>query len=380
MAGPVARSEIASRIGLTAGATSRIARSLIEAGLVRELPGSWGGLKVRPGRRVLPLDIEPKGGQVLGIDIGPTLQTVTLADIKNSIIASTELEFATIESPDAVVRHAARECRRLIGAHLGDRRRLLGGLVLITGPVEPVRGAVLEAPYLGWGAFPVRARFAEFLDLPIVVRPMTAMIARAEHLFGRTRGRRSVLTLLCGLGIGAAVILDGRLMEGGGMPTGGIGSMKVVGEDGTTATLDDLASGLGALRRLHGAGMTPARVSRSQMGQALREAIERDLAGDPTVRALMESAGRELGRTVVQFARFIRLETVLIAGPLSQSPGYMSATKESIEEGLAPNTVEVVSGAKTGRTGGLSASCAMAIWEFLLERPLDLSRLGARPG
>ena len=288
LAGPVARSEIASRIGLTAGAASRIARPLIDAGLVRELPGSWGSRKARPGRRTLPLDIEPKGGQVLGINIGVTFQTVTLADIKNNIIAATELEPATIENSDAVVRHAARECRRLIGAHLGDRRRLLGGLVMITAPVDPVRGAVLEAPYLGWGAFPVRARFADFLHLPIVVRPMTATIARAEHLFGETRGRRSVLTLLCGLGIGAAVILDGRLMEGGGIPTGGIGAMKAVGADDTTATLDDLASGLGVLRRLHGAGMTPARVSRSKMGH---------LAGDPPFARRSSETLRVIRRT-----------------------------------------------------------------------------------
>ena len=380
LSGPVSRTEIAGRVGLTAGAVSRIARPLIDAGLVRELPEEQDDAPVRPGRRFAPLVIDPQGGQVLGIDIGPTFQTVTLADIKNRTIAGTDLELDTIEDPDLVIRRVARESRRLIGAHLDDRSRLLGGLLMITGQVDPVRGDVLGAPHLGWGSFPLRARLADFLALPVKIQSLTATVALAEMLFGETRGRNNVLTLFCGLGIGAAVMLDGRLVEGGSFPTGGIGGMEVTGEDGAVATLDQLVSGLGVLRHLHGDDMTPARAPLSRMGRALREAIKRDRAGDPTVTALMAMAGRELGRVIVQSARFVMPEVVLIAGPLSMSPGYMAAAGEAVAEGMVPRPVEVVSSAVTGPAGVRSASCAMAICEYLLERPLDLTSLGVRPG
>ena len=80
LSGPVSRTEIASRIGLTAGTISRITRPLIDAGLVRELLEVQSGSSAGPGRRSVPLDIDPRGGQVLGITVGPTYQVVTLAD------------------------------------------------------------------------------------------------------------------------------------------------------------------------------------------------------------------------------------------------------------------------------------------------------------
>ena len=372
LSGPASRTKIAGRTGLTAGAVSRITRPLIDAGLVRELPGGRGDAQVGPGRRFVPLDIDPQGGQVLGIGIGPSGQTLILANIANEIIAGTDIELDTIEDPDLVIRRVAQESRRLIGAHLDDRSRLLGGLLTITGPVDPVRGDTPGAPYLGWGPYPVRASLAELLDLPVKVQSMTATIARAESLFGATRGWNNVLTLLCGLGVGAAVIVDGHLAEGGRNPSGGIGGMEVTGEDGTVATLDQLGSGLGVLQRLHGDDMTPARAPLPRIAHALLDAVERERAGDPDVARLMAGAGRELGRAIVPFARLAAPEVVLIAGPLSLSPAYMAAAGEAVAEKMSPHAVEVIASTVTGPVSGWSASCAMAICEYLLERPLEL--------
>ena len=378
LAGPVSRTEIATRVGLTAGAVSRIARPLIDAGLVRELAEEPGDSPARPGRRFVPLDIDPQGGHVLGIGISPTFQTVSLANLKSAPVASTEIKLHKIDDPDQVVRRMARESRRLIGAHLHDRSRLLGGLLMLTGNVDPARGDVLGAPYLGWGHFPMRARLADLLDLPMTVRSMTATVASAENLFGATRGVDNVLTLLCGLGIGAAVILDGRLVQGGRIPTGSIGDLKVTGEDGATATLDELGSGLGLLQRLHGDDMTPSRAPLPVMSRALQEAIQQEKAGDPMVCGLMERAGRELGRVIVLFARLFSPEVVLIAGPLSISPKYLTGIEEAVAEGMVPPLIEIIGSTVTGQASGQLPCCAMAISEYLLERPLDLESLGVR--
>ena len=218
LSGPIPRIEIASRVGLTASAVSRLAQVLTDAGLVREVEEPREDAPARPGRRASPLEIDPQGGQVLGIGIGPSYQTVTLADIGNNVIAAAELELDTIEDPDLVTRSVARESRRLIGHHLEDRSRLLGGLLMIAASVDPVRGSVVEAPYLGWGAFPLRARLSDLLDLPMKLQSMMDAVARAELLFGVARDRSNVLALLCELGVGAAVIMGGRLIRGGSPP------------------------------------------------------------------------------------------------------------------------------------------------------------------
>ena len=375
LSGQISRAEIAARVGLTAGAISRIVRPLMDAGLVRETAERRDDAPVRPGRRTAPLEINPLGGQVLGIGISPSIQTAVLSDIGNNVIAGTEIKLDPLDDPDFVTRSVARESRRLIGAHLDSRSRLLGGLLMIAGPVDPVRGSTPGAPYLGWGPYPLRARLADVLDLPMAVRSMTATIAAAELLFGAVRARNNVLAFLCGLGVGVAVILDGRLIEGRNVPHGGIGGMEAIGEDGAVTTLDQTGAGLGVLQRLHGEDMSPARAPLSVRALALRAAIERDCAGDAGVAALMAMAGRGLGRVVVQFSRFAMPEAVLIAGPLSMSPSYMAAIAEAVETHEAMGPVEVIASTVTGPVSGWSASCAMAVWEYLIERPLDLARL-----
>lgn len=374
LSGQISRAEIAARVGLTAGAVSRIVRPLMDAGLVRETTERRDDAPVRPGRRTAPLEINPLGGQVLGIGISPSIQTAVLSDIGNNVISGTEIKLDPLDDPDFVTRSVARESRRLIGAHLDSRSRLLGGLLMIAGPVDPVRGSTPGAPYLGWGSYPLRARLADVLDLPMVVRSMTATIAAAELRFGVVRERNNVLAFLCGLGVGAAVILDGRLIEGRNVPYGGIGGMEAIGEDGAVTTLDQAGAGLGVLQRLHGNDMSPERAPLSVRAPALRAAIERDRSGDAEVAALMAMAGRGLGRVVAQFARFAMPEAVLIAGPLSMSPSYMAAIAETVETHEAMSPVEVIASTVTGPVSGWSASCAMAVWEYLIERPLDLAR------
>ena len=376
--GPVARSEIARRLDLTSGAVSRIARPLIHAGLVRELPHEQGDTPVGPGRRTLPLDVEPGGGQVIGIGIDPGLQTITLADIKNRTISGLDLKLDTIEDPERVIRRLGRECRRLIGANLNDRNRLLGGLLSVTGQVDSTTGDVLGAPCLGWASFPVRERLGELVDLPITIRSMADTVSNAEMLFGAARGRNDVLVLLCGMEIDSTLILDGRLVQGDRLPAIRIGAREVTRNDGAAATLDHVGGGLGVLCNLHGDDMTPDRARLTRMAQALLAAVERDRAGDSVVGAVMGDSGRKLGRVVVRFASFIRPEVVLIAGPLSMSPSYTAAVAEVVSDGISPHPGIAVANAVMGPGGSRSASCAMAICEFLLERPLDLARLGVR--
>ena len=377
LSGPVTRREIAPRIGVNAGTASRIARPLIDVGLVQERMERPGEMPVRPGRRFQPLSIDPRGGQALGIAISPGVQAVALADIGLNIIEGAELRIEPVADAEHVIRRIAQESRRLIGKHVEDRSRLLGGYLMVTAVVDPGRGEVLGSPYLGWGHVPLRARLDELLDLPMQIRMLLPTIAQSEVRFGVAQGHRNVLAALCGLGIGMAVLLDGRPIGDTLVPTGPIGVMKVIGEDGIATTLDDLAGGAGILRRLHGdLRLTPETFP--QVDRALHDAIEGDRAGDPAISAGMTRAGRALGRLAVQQAYFVRPEVVLVAGPLAAAPSYMAAIQEMLDEGMTP-PIAVVASRVMGAEGAWWASCSMAAYEYLVERPPDLSKLGALP-
>ena len=370
LTGPVPRNEIAARLGLNQGTVSRIARSLIDAGLVREHEREPGEGPVRPGRRLQPLAVDPRGGQVLGIAILPTVQIVALSDLGRNVIASAEFAFEPIEDAEEAVRRVALESRRLIGGHLPDRSRLLGGLVLITADLDAT-GSIRQSAYLGWDGFPLRARMSQQLNAPIRVGVATLAVGRAEVLFGAARGRRNPLVLLCGAGIGAAVLVNGRVAGDASAPTGGIGRMPVTGEDGGVALLDEVAGGVGIVRALDGDRIADRPLWRVEL--ALRDAVERDRGGDPRVAAAMARAGRELGRHVALHTHFVRPDVVVMAGGLAMAPSYMDAFRRTLGENRR-SPIEVIVSRVTDAEGGIWACCSLAVYEYLVEQPLGLPR------
>ena len=367
--GQATRKAIATRLGLHQTTVSRIARFLIDTELVQERPWVPGEGTRGPGRPSSALEINPQGGQILGICIAPTVQTVALADISQDLVGTSQFAFEPINDADALIRRVALECRRLIGAHLPDRNRLLGGSLLITAEVDPVLESVQTAPYLGWGHFPVRTRLAELLNLPLSVRRLAPAIGKVEGLFGVARGRNNLLVMLCGMGIGAAVLADGQPVGDQSFPTGSVGTMRVAGADGAFATLDELASGVAVLRSIHRRRSVHGPLS--QIDRSLHEAIERDCAGDSRVTVHLRSAGSELGRFIGQQGQFVRSEIVLIAGPLANSPSYMAGVRDTLAEEMEL-PVPVTASRVTGPEGGWWMSCAAAVYEHLIERPGEL--------
>ena len=369
---PVTRKEIASRLGLTDATASRQASLLIDAGLVKETMAGPGDGPARRGPQPRPLSIDPSGGQVLGIGVAHTVQVVTLSDIGRNPIASSELHLEPVQDADRVVRELAKESRRLIGAHIQDRSRLLGGFLMISGTVHPTTGDILQAPYLGWESFPIRARFADLLNLPMKVRMLTETIARAESLFGEARDRGNVLALLCGIGIGAAVLVDGNPAGGGNVGTGSIGTTTVTGEDGVSRTLDEVAAGAAILHAIHGGGI--ARDPPWQLDLVLAEAVGRDRAGDRQVAAIMNRAGRELGRVVAQYMNFLPPEMVLVGGPLAMAPNYIGGLRETVAETVrAP--VDIRTSGVVDPESAMWTLCSMAVYEHLLAPPPPPSSL-----
>ncbi|MFC6672823.1 ROK family transcriptional regulator [Marinobacterium aestuariivivens] len=164
--GPVPRTEIAARTGLTAASVSRITRDLINAGLVveaKELPSS------RSGRRLVELSLNPGGGYVLGIGINAFAQVVSLADLNNNLIAERALEIECLVDPQPVLTAVAETAQQIIADSGVDHARIFGAGVATAGAVDPARGILLDSQTLGWKDLDIGPRLARMLDLPVAL-------------------------------------------------------------------------------------------------------------------------------------------------------------------------------------------------------------------
>jgi predicted NBD/HSP70 family sugar kinase len=368
--GPLSRTEIATTTDLTNASVSRITRDLIEADLVVELPDEKMDSAQRgPGRRFVGLDINSRGGYALGIGVNVFSQSVTLADLKNRRIARMDLKLGDLSDPDTVISRLIDEANNIIDAHVADRQRLLGASFAITGAVDPAEGVVRTSPYLRWGEVSLGPRLRKALGVPVRIESLPAALAMAENRFGIAQGLRNLLTLNCSLGIGAAMLIDGRLVQGHEFSAGLIGDISPPHEP--AGSLDTLAGGHGALLRLHCNGLDIDDIPADRVAKLLLDAIDRAANGDVLARRAMAAAGRVLGQTAAPFVALLRPEAVMIAGPLASVDAYVEAFQKTLQPQASAYGADLLVSTMSAQ----AAARWVAIGEIFLGRELNMEAL-----
>lgn len=224
LSGPIARSTLARRTGLSAAAVTRLVQDLTVRRLVRELPvrSPQPGL----GRPHQPVDLDDRYWMAAGLHIAVPCSTVALTDLRGRVLAKEVLPHE--DAPPAVVlARAADRLSTLLRAH--DDRGLLGVGLASGGRVDHLSGDIVTHNLLGWRDVPAGRIVAERLDAPVLVANHAHALARAELLFGavRDRARRSAVTLFVGNMIDAALSTAGVVHHGPGSTAGEIAHLPL---------------------------------------------------------------------------------------------------------------------------------------------------------
>jgi glucokinase len=210
------------------------------------------------------------------------------------------------------------------------------------GMIDWPSGRIRWAPNNSYHDLPLRALLSEETGLPTVVDNDANVAAWAEARLGAGVGYRHLAVLTVGTGIGAGLVLDGRLYRGPSGIGGEVGHIIVfAGGDrcgcGNTGCLEAMASGA-ALGR---AGRDAA--SRDPKGMLAKLAagaenvtgaivFEAARVGDPTARSLFTTAGYWLGVGIASLVTLFDVELVVIAGGLSATGDLLlTSTRASYE-------------------------------------------------
>jgi len=192
----------------------------------------------------------------LGIDIGGTKVALALGDEQGALLAQRRRPSRTTGHPERDLAELADEARALCaeaGVSLSDVR---GVGVSVPGPLDPESGELLNPPNLpGWTRVPVRRLLAERLGLPVYVENDANAAALAEWRFGAGRGFQHVVYLTMSTGVGAGLVLAGRLYTGKHGAAGEVGHAPVAwdGEPcacGARGCLEAYVGGAAWTRRL----------------------------------------------------------------------------------------------------------------------------------
>ncbi|WP_421723771.1 ROK family protein [Bauldia sp.] len=304
--GPMSRAAIAAAVGLSPAAITLVTADLINEGLLTEcdaLPGS-------SGRRPIPLDIDYGSRFSVGlkVTVGHVIGVVT--NLATRVLAEVEVPL-TAHDPETVVVACAEASERLLESAGVSRDALIGVGVALSGQVDAEAGICRQVQRFGWRDVPIAALFANLVSVPVWIDNDTNAFAVSQHLFGHGRGKRNIAAIALGLGVGAGLIVDGRLYRGTGGAAGEFGhSFDRAGricECGRDGCMETYCSDPGLIR-------TWVQREPSAAGKGPEDLNAAADAGDPTAREILRESGIRLGRHVAALVNVVDPEIIVFGG------------------------------------------------------------------
>ncbi|MFJ1590002.1 ROK family transcriptional regulator [Kitasatospora albolonga] len=280
--GPLSRTRIGKLTGLSKPTASQLLARLEAAGLVVATGTSEG----RPGPNAQLYTVNARAAYVAGLDVNSRRIVAAVADVTGASVGQFELATPGRRA-DGVVRQVAEALDGAVkeaGLTRADIHRVVIGT---PGAFDPGTGRLRYASHLpGWHSPTLLEELAAFLPMPVEYENDVNLVAVAEQRLGAARGHEDFVLLWNEEGLGAALVINGRLHRGF---TGGAGEVGFLPVPGTPLVRQVVKANSGGFQELAGAQAVP-RLARTLGIDAPQQPHARAAA------ALLERAAEAYGR------------------------------------------------------------------------------------
>ena len=339
--GRASRAEIARATGLSRSTVSSIVSDLIESGLLTEERDALGVAHGEAGGRPpVLLSLDPSAGLAVGIDFGHTHLRVAVSDLSHEVLAETRRELDVDHSADQGLDAAVELVDQVLNEAKVDRNGVLGVGMGLPGPINSSTRTVGSSSILpGWVGVDAAAEMQRRLRLPVHVENDANLGALAEYVWGSGRGHSDVIYIKLSSGVGAGLLLGGRLHEGAGGTAGEIGHTPAqqgtaICRCGSRGCLETVASARAIAEQLGASRGEPV---------STQELLRLTAEGDPAAARLIAEAGREIGVALAGLCNLINPDCVIIGGDLSAAGELITEPIfESIRRYAITNAAEQV--------------------------------------
>jgi predicted NBD/HSP70 family sugar kinase len=220
--GPIARGDIAGRVGLTIQTVSNITRELEEQNF---LLGIRNAKRVR-GYPATSLSINPDGGFAIGLNITPVGIEAALINLAGEIVKSQSRGRDCLKP-----KRAFSEIGKIIAGFKAaiPERRLLGVGLAMPGPFDVESMSFVGPTTLqGWKDEPIKEKLSQIAGCPVFIEVDHAAAAMGERLYGAGKDYKDYYYLFFSMGLGGCMVHDGLPVRGGFSNAGEIGHIPVV--------------------------------------------------------------------------------------------------------------------------------------------------------
>jgi glucokinase len=268
-----------------------------------------------------------KAEYLVGVDLGGTKILAGVFTPELKCLGRSKMSTKAHRGPEGVIQRVARcvqeavdECDLRM-----DQVKAVG--IGAPGAVDPEAGRVLVAPNLDWKDVALQKELEKDLQIPVFLENDGNVCTLGVHKIELDSKPRHLVGLYLGTGIGAGLILDGRLYSGFNRAAGEVGHMIIqVGGPkcscGNRGCFEALAGRQSLFRKIQSAVETGQKTVLTDMlgpeltdmrSGDLRKAIRR---GDKFVQGIVEEAAEYTGVAVANLIHILNPETVVLGGGL----------------------------------------------------------------
>lgn len=329
--GPLPRSEIARRLGMSRASLTRVTRTLLEHGLIVEgavQQRAWTG---RPSELV---QIAPVARHFFGVKLTGDAIYAAVTDLGAHEVAAVE-ETLISQDTDAVVERIAA----IFDAFAQQFDDIVAGGVCLAGDLTQDRTVVVRSPFLGWTDVPLAGLLSEKLGIPVATENDVRALTAAEHWFGAGAGCSSLALITIGTGIGFGFVIDDKLITGAHGRAGRLDHLKIddagpVCAEGHRGCASVYLTSGSIVRAVHGVDID------------YTGAVELARAGHAGALRAFRDAGNALGTVIGTVANGLDPQKIILTGDglavweLAQ-PETMAAISNVFDAGPDPLDLDV---------------------------------------
>jgi len=322
----ISRAEIARLTQLTRATVSDLVNELLAEGLVEEvgLGSSMGG------KSPILLSLRPDSRYLIGLNLAQDKFIGAMVNLRGEIKETVEFPVRG-EDGEQSLELVFRILDNLLAT---SWKPVVGIGVGAPGLINTRDGVILQAVNLAWKNLPLARLIRERFSLPVSVLNDSQATAIGEFVYGGHSSEGNMVVVNVRHGVGAGILINGRLFQGDGSGAGEIGHVVVeengllcrCGKRGCLETLTSLS----------------AVVRRSGLPD-LDHVEEAFCTGDPHIRQIIQDAGAHLGSALAYLVGILNIHEIILTGEMTRfGEPWLNAVQQAMQRSafhlLAQNT------------------------------------------
>ena len=335
--GRVSRPQLAELSGLSLPTVNARTKTLLEAGYIL---GS-GETESRGGRPARLLEFNGKFGYIVGIDVGGFRVSVALSDLAGDTISLEQQPLEEHVHGEGVMEVVQTTLHQLLISQNLRFENLIAVGLSTPGLVDPMTKEVSFVPNIpGWARLRPVKQLEKLLGKPVVVENDVNAAIEGEKWRGAAREVQNAVFVSTGRGVGAGILIEGKLYRGLDGAAGEIGLQREFHDeeplDGLFGPFERRASELGMVQRYR--ELTKKEDSKIGACDIFQAAVD----GEETAQRVLEETSSVLAGGLVNLCAVLAPQLLILGGDMACADGALADPVRRRLGRTLPNPPQVV--------------------------------------